>query len=158
MGGASREGGKAKPLKTTKKGAKELDEQDMDFLAKKKADAKAERDMAAQASGKKGPLNTGAQGIKKSGKTQKKIKVVHKCPTSLSLLTCLALFLIPFLLLYRSKDITWEMRDGDDACSNLQAMRQAKAYLSLELRNQELTSPAPGKMDLRLTTMWRCAV
>jgi Translation machinery associated TMA7 len=31
-------------------------------------DAKAKAELAAKASGKKGPLNTGSQGIKKSGK------------------------------------------------------------------------------------------
>ena len=31
-------------------------------------DAKAKKDMAEAAKGKKGPLNTGSQGIKKSGK------------------------------------------------------------------------------------------
>jgi len=31
-------------------------------------DAKAKAEMAAKAKGSKGPLNTGAQGIKKSGK------------------------------------------------------------------------------------------
>ncbi|KAK3943279.1 Translation machinery associated TMA7 [Rhypophila sp. PSN 637] len=67
MGGASREGGKAKPLKAPKKGPKELDEDDKAFLEKKKADEKAKKELAAKAGGK-GPLNTGAQGIKKSGK------------------------------------------------------------------------------------------
>ena len=33
-----------------------------------KTDAKAKAELAAKASGKKGPLNTGSQGIKKSGK------------------------------------------------------------------------------------------
>lgn len=32
------------------------------------ADAKAKAEMAAKAKGSKGPLNTGSQGIKKSGK------------------------------------------------------------------------------------------
>ncbi|KAK4215319.1 translation machinery associated TMA7 [Rhypophila decipiens] len=67
MGGASREGGKAKPLKAPKKGPKELDEDDKAFLEKKKADEKAKKELAAKAGGK-GPLNTGTQGIKKSGK------------------------------------------------------------------------------------------
>ena len=49
-------GGKAKPLKAAKKEAKELDEEDKAFLEKKKADEKAKKDMAAQTSGKKGPL------------------------------------------------------------------------------------------------------
>ncbi|ORY66006.1 translation machinery associated TMA7 [Pseudomassariella vexata] len=68
MGGQGRDGGKAKPLKAPKKVQKELDEDDKAFLEKKKAEAKARADMAAIAGGKKGPLNTGAQGIKKSGK------------------------------------------------------------------------------------------
>ncbi|KAM7207161.1 Translation machinery associated TMA7 [Naviculisporaceae sp. PSN 640] len=67
MGGASREGGKAKPLKAPKKGPKELDEDDKAFLEKKRADEKARKELAAKAGGK-GPLNTGTQGIKKSGK------------------------------------------------------------------------------------------
>ena len=36
-----------------------------DFLA---TDAKAKAELAAKAKGSKGPLNTGSQGIKKSGK------------------------------------------------------------------------------------------
>ncbi|KAH6880056.1 translation machinery associated TMA7 [Thelonectria olida] len=68
MGGANRDGGKAKPLKAAKKQAKELDEDDMAFLEKKRAEEKARKEMANKASGKKGPLNTGQQGIKKSGK------------------------------------------------------------------------------------------
>ncbi|KAJ5736261.1 uncharacterized protein N7483_001386 [Penicillium malachiteum] len=68
MGGASREGGKAKPLKAAKKEKKELDEDELAFREKQKADAKAKKDMAEAAKGKKGPLNTGQQGIKKSGK------------------------------------------------------------------------------------------
>ncbi|KAH7127547.1 hypothetical protein EDB81DRAFT_889341 [Dactylonectria macrodidyma] len=108
MGGNNREGkssslcGKAKPLKAAKKANKELDEDDLAFLEKKRAETleplrtsllrqvapagtrgeykeqvladttmateeKARKDMAAKAGGK-GPLNTGAQGIKKSGK------------------------------------------------------------------------------------------
>ncbi|AEO67122.1 uncharacterized protein THITE_2115942 [Thermothielavioides terrestris NRRL 8126] len=67
MGGQSREGGKAKPLKAPKKAAKELDEEDKAFLEKKRAEEKARKELAAKASGK-GPLSTGAQGIKKSGK------------------------------------------------------------------------------------------
>ncbi|KAH7310509.1 translation machinery associated TMA7 [Stachybotrys elegans] len=66
MGGANREGGKAKPLKAAKKAAKDYDEDDMAFLEKKRAEEKARKDMAAKAG--KGPLNTGGQGIKKSGK------------------------------------------------------------------------------------------
>ncbi|KAJ4420229.1 Translation machinery-associated protein 7 [Neurospora sp. IMI 360204] len=67
MGGADRAGGKAKPLKAPKKDKKELDEDDKAFLERKKAEEKARKDLAAKAGGK-GPLNTGAQGIKKSGK------------------------------------------------------------------------------------------
>jgi hypothetical protein len=54
-------------LKAPKKAGKDLDEDDLAFLEKKKAEAKARADMADKAKGK-GPLNTGAQGIKKSGK------------------------------------------------------------------------------------------
>jgi hypothetical protein len=79
-------GGKAKPLKAPKKAPKaELDDEDKAFQEKQKAgvysvpmhvkviliiktDAKAKAELAAKASGKKGPLNTGSQGIKKSGK------------------------------------------------------------------------------------------
>ncbi|KAJ5792892.1 uncharacterized protein N7503_008870 [Penicillium pulvis] len=68
MGGASREGGKVKPLKAAKKEKKELDEDELAFREKQKADAKAKKEMADSAKGKKGPLNTGQQGIKKSGK------------------------------------------------------------------------------------------
>lgn len=60
-------GGKAKPLKQPKKDKQELDEDDLAFKAKKAADEKARKEMAAKAGGK-GPLNTGGQGIKKSGK------------------------------------------------------------------------------------------
>ncbi|KAJ9659244.1 Translation machinery-associated protein 7 [Neophaeococcomyces mojaviensis] len=67
MGGASREGGKAKPLKAPKKEKKELDEEELAFKAKQTADAKAKKELADKAKGK-GPLNTGGQGIKKSGK------------------------------------------------------------------------------------------
>ncbi|EHA52781.1 Translation machinery-associated protein 7 [Pyricularia oryzae] len=67
MGGANREGGKAKPLKAPKKGNKDLDDDDKAFLEKKRAEEKAKKEMADKAKGK-GPLNTGTQGIKKSGK------------------------------------------------------------------------------------------
>ncbi|KAL2267414.1 hypothetical protein VTJ83DRAFT_4691 [Remersonia thermophila] len=67
MGGQSREGGKAKPLKAPKKTNKELDEDDKAFLEKKRAYEKAKAELAAKAAGR-GPLNTGQQGIKKSGK------------------------------------------------------------------------------------------
>ncbi|PLN79847.1 translation machinery associated TMA7 [Aspergillus taichungensis] len=68
MGGQGREGGKVKPLKAPKKAQKELDEDEIAFREKQKADAKARKDLADAAKGKKGPLNTGSQGIKKSGK------------------------------------------------------------------------------------------
>ncbi|KAH8882602.1 translation machinery associated TMA7 [Thozetella sp. PMI_491] len=67
MGGQSRDGGKAKPLKAPKKEKKDMDEDDKAFLEKKRADEKARKELASKAGGK-GPLNTGAQGIKKSGK------------------------------------------------------------------------------------------
>ncbi|KAK4227450.1 translation machinery associated TMA7 [Podospora fimiseda] len=68
MGGQSRDGGKAKPLKAPKKQKAELDDEDKAFLEKQRAAEKAKKELAASAAGKKGPLNTGAQGIKKSGK------------------------------------------------------------------------------------------
>ncbi|KAJ5861591.1 uncharacterized protein N7529_008901 [Penicillium soppii] len=68
MGGIGREGGKAKPLKAAKKEKKEYDSEDEAHLAKLKADAQAKKAMIEAAKGKKGPLNTGQQGIKKSGK------------------------------------------------------------------------------------------
>ncbi|MCJ1350557.1 MAG: Translation machinery-associated protein 7 [Icmadophila ericetorum] len=69
MGGSSREGGKAKPLKAPKKEKKELDEDEVAFREKQKADAKAQKELADKVkSGGKGPLNVGQQGIKKSGK------------------------------------------------------------------------------------------
>ncbi|KAJ5135108.1 hypothetical protein N7535_004184 [Penicillium sp. DV-2018c] len=68
MGGQGREGGKVKPLKAAKKEKKELDEDDLAHQAKIKADAKARKELQEAAKGKKGPLNTGQQGIKKSGK------------------------------------------------------------------------------------------
>ncbi|KAF3767185.1 translation machinery associated TMA7 [Cryphonectria parasitica EP155] len=68
MGGSDRQGGKAKPLKAPKKQNKDLDDEDKAFLEKKKAEEKARKELAAAAGGKKGPLNTGGQGIKKSGK------------------------------------------------------------------------------------------
>ncbi|KAK3318011.1 translation machinery associated TMA7 [Apodospora peruviana] len=67
MGGVSRAGGKAKPLKAPKKAERELDDEDKAFLEKKKQAEKEKKELAAKAGGK-GPLNTGAQGIKKSGK------------------------------------------------------------------------------------------
>ncbi|KAL4810460.1 translation machinery associated TMA7 [Aspergillus unguis] len=67
MGGASREGGKVKPLKSAKKEKKDLDDDDLAFQEKQRAEAKAKKEMMDKAKGK-GPLNTGSQGIKKSGK------------------------------------------------------------------------------------------
>ncbi|BCS22697.1 translation machinery-associated protein 7 [Aspergillus puulaauensis] len=67
MGGASREGGKVKPLKSAKKDKKDLDEDDLAYKEKQRAEAKAKKDLLDKAKGK-GPLNTGSQGIKKSGK------------------------------------------------------------------------------------------
>ncbi|MCJ1335208.1 Translation machinery-associated protein 7 [Bachmanniomyces sp. S44760] len=67
MGGNSREGGKAKPLRAPKKEKKELDEDELAHKEKLKADAKANKEMAEKAKGK-GPMNAGQQGIKKSGK------------------------------------------------------------------------------------------
>ncbi|KAL4754063.1 translation machinery associated TMA7 [Aspergillus terricola var. indicus] len=67
MGGASREGGKVKPLKAAKKDKKELDEDDLAFKERQRAEAKAKKELMEKAKGK-GPLNTGNQGIKKSGK------------------------------------------------------------------------------------------
>ncbi|KAL3434487.1 translation machinery associated TMA7 [Aspergillus tetrazonus] len=67
MGGASREGGKVKPLKAAKKEKRDLDEDDLAFKEKQRAEAKAKKELMEKAKGK-GPLNTGNQGIKKSGK------------------------------------------------------------------------------------------
>jgi hypothetical protein len=53
--------------KKKKKAAKDEDEDDAAFKAKQLADKKAREDMASKAKGK-GPMNTGQQGIKKSGK------------------------------------------------------------------------------------------
>ncbi|KAK6457417.1 translation machinery associated TMA7 [Scheffersomyces xylosifermentans] len=62
---SGRQGGKAKPLKAPKKKTQELDEEDLAFKAKQKADAQAKKEMAEKAK-KGGPL--GGSGIKKSGK------------------------------------------------------------------------------------------
>ncbi|KAF9889964.1 hypothetical protein FE257_006838 [Aspergillus nanangensis] len=67
MGGQSREGGKVKPLKAAKKQQKDLDDEDVAFKERQKAEAAAKKAMLDKAKGK-GPLNTGSQGIKKSGK------------------------------------------------------------------------------------------
>ncbi|KAF2487633.1 hypothetical protein BDY17DRAFT_289322 [Neohortaea acidophila] len=53
--------------KKPKKAAKEEDEDDKAHKEKLAADKKAREEMAKKASGK-GPMNTGQQGIKKSGK------------------------------------------------------------------------------------------
>ncbi len=63
---SGREGGKKKPLKAPKKGEKELDESDLEFLKKKKEQEKALKEAANKAASSKGPLAQG--GIKKSGK------------------------------------------------------------------------------------------
>ncbi|KAH0285049.1 translation machinery associated TMA7 [Aureobasidium namibiae CBS 147.97] len=62
-------GNGTKPIhnKKPKKAAKDEDEDDAAFKAKQIADKKAREEMAKKAGGK-GPLNTGGQGIKKSGK------------------------------------------------------------------------------------------
>lgn len=67
MGGQSRQGGKAKPLKAPKKQQNDLDDDDkarLEEIKKKNAELKAMQQLAKG----KGPLNTGSQGIKKSGK------------------------------------------------------------------------------------------
>ncbi|KAF2447835.1 translation machinery associated TMA7 [Karstenula rhodostoma CBS 690.94] len=53
--------------KKPKAAKKELDEDDKAYQAKLQADKKAREELAKKAGGK-GPLNTGGQGIKKSGK------------------------------------------------------------------------------------------
>ncbi|KAG6021332.1 hypothetical protein E4U41_002522 [Claviceps citrina] len=74
MGGQNRQNGTAAPLKKAKdknnvdRRGQSPDEDDMRAQeARKKAEA-AKKELAKQIAGKKGPLNTGAQGIKKSGK------------------------------------------------------------------------------------------
>jgi len=62
---SGREGGKKKPLKAPKKDAKDMDDDDKAFLAKKREEEKKLKEMANKAAGK-GPLTSG--GIKKSGK------------------------------------------------------------------------------------------
>ncbi|KAM9327051.1 translation machinery-associated protein 7 [Gastrophryne carolinensis] len=62
---SGREGGKKKPLKAPKKGAKDLDEDDMAFKQKQKEEQKKLEELKSKAS-QKGPLSGG--GIKKSGK------------------------------------------------------------------------------------------
>ncbi|KAF2458064.1 translation machinery associated TMA7-domain-containing protein [Lineolata rhizophorae] len=53
--------------KKPRKQQKDMDEDELEFKKKQQADKKAREEMAAKASGK-GPLNSGKQGIKKSGK------------------------------------------------------------------------------------------
>ncbi|EEH39674.2 hypothetical protein PAAG_01863 [Paracoccidioides lutzii Pb01] len=72
MGGQGREGGKAKPLKAPKKEKKELDEEDLAFKEKQRADAKAKKELAEKAKGK-GPLNSGQQGIKNDTRSKRAI-------------------------------------------------------------------------------------
>ena len=59
------EGGKKKPLKQSKKQAKEMEEEDKTFKQKQKEEQKRLKELKSKAAGK-GPLATG--GIKKSGK------------------------------------------------------------------------------------------
>lgn len=54
--------------KKPKKKAQELDEDDLAHKAKLAADKKAQAELAKTVGKGKGPLNTGSQGIKKSGK------------------------------------------------------------------------------------------
>lgn len=61
----SKQGGKLKPLKAPKGKEKSYDENDLEYLKKKKEDEKAMKELKAKASGK-GPL--GGAGLKKSGK------------------------------------------------------------------------------------------
>ncbi|KAG5993659.1 hypothetical protein E4U43_003428 [Claviceps pusilla] len=74
MGGQNRQNGTAPPLKKAKdksnvdRRGMSPDEDDLRAQeARKKAEAQR-KEMAKQIAGKKGPLNTGSQGIKKSGK------------------------------------------------------------------------------------------
>ena len=62
---AGRQGGKKKPLKQPKKGAVEMDEEDLALKAKMRDDEKALKDAKAKAA-QKGPMGSG--GMKKSGK------------------------------------------------------------------------------------------
>lgn len=48
-----KEAGKAKPLKAPKKGPKDYDDSDLDFLAKKKAEEKALKEMRDKMKGGK---------------------------------------------------------------------------------------------------------
>lgn len=57
-----KDGGKAKPLKAPKKAEKDYDESDLEFLAKKKAEEAALKDLKAKAA--KGAI--GGTGLKKS--------------------------------------------------------------------------------------------
>ncbi|CAI9633757.1 hypothetical protein GT037_005117 [Alternaria burnsii] len=54
--------------KQKKKKAVELDEDDIAYKAKLAAEKKQREDLAKTVGKGKGPLNTGSQGIKKSGK------------------------------------------------------------------------------------------
>ncbi|PNW77483.1 hypothetical protein CHLRE_10g438600v5 [Chlamydomonas reinhardtii] len=59
-----RDAGKAKPLKAPKKADKDYDDSDLEFLAKKKAEEAALKELRAKAA--KGAI--GGTGLKKSGK------------------------------------------------------------------------------------------
>lgn len=59
-----KDGGKAKPLKQPKKGEKDYDEADLEFLKKKKEEEKALKDLKAKAASG----SIGGAGLKKSGK------------------------------------------------------------------------------------------
>ncbi|KAK4495932.1 hypothetical protein PRZ48_013200 [Zasmidium cellare] len=54
--------------KPKKKPAEELTEDELKFQAKQREDEKKRKELAAKVGGKGGPLNSGGQGIKKSGK------------------------------------------------------------------------------------------
>jgi len=54
--------------KKPKKKANELDEDDIAYKNKLAAEKKAREELAKNVGKSKGPLNTGSQGIKKSGK------------------------------------------------------------------------------------------
>ncbi|KAF2663400.1 hypothetical protein BT63DRAFT_461508 [Microthyrium microscopicum] len=66
----SGQGSGTNPIHNKKPKKKQVDEDDEDkaFKAKQQADKKAREELAKSTSGKKGPMNTGQQGIKKSGK------------------------------------------------------------------------------------------
>ncbi|KAF2747249.1 hypothetical protein M011DRAFT_477331 [Sporormia fimetaria CBS 119925] len=59
-----------KPIHNKKPKKKQVDEDedDVEFKRKQMEAKKKERELADSLKGKKGPINTGSQGIKKSGK------------------------------------------------------------------------------------------